>query len=348
MTEEQRQENNAQDTVNIAQALEFALLVLLLGEIKTTLESNENKAQSISNIRKGTEKAVSEYLPLLIASSYEVLKNNYNQTVKGFKGKKPSYKKPKDTEEYFKKYIKSKGTNFVVGKGQKLPQYFTTFIEREAKGVVDGTISINDSIDKAIRELSDSGLSVIDYDTGIKRNVDVFVRQQMLYAQKQSTQDLVDKYMEENDITIGEFDAHSNARPSHQRWQGKRFDKTGKYYPTLFELTHGEHKDYGCKHHYKAVEDKDDPPMYTEEELKILNTEPFDWKGRRYTGFEATQRQRAYERQIRALKRKIKLNESMGIDNTKTNVLLKKKNKEYRQFCNKFGTYPRNDRTKVI
>lgn len=246
--EELQQESNATNATDIANLLEIAIMVVLLKEIKNTLENENNKANSLNNIRKGVEKNVALYLPLLIDASKKAIKSNYDQL--SFKGKKPSYndKFAKESEDYFKKYIKTKGTNFVVGKNQKLPQFFTTFIEKEVKDIVDGTKSINQVIEKAVKQLADSGLKVIDYDSGVTRQIDVFVRQQMLYAQKQSTQDIRDRFAEENEITIFEFDAHPNARPSHKIWQGKRYDITGKEYPTLDQLTHGEHNDYGCRH----------------------------------------------------------------------------------------------------
>lgn len=348
-TEEQKQESNAQEAVDVSQSLEMTLLLLLLGEIKSTLEKPENKSQSISNIRKGTEKEVNKYLPLLLASAGSVLSNNYKQIAEGLKGTAPKYTNTalKDTEKYFKKYIKSKGTNFVVGKGKKLPQYFTTFIEKEVQGVVDGTISMNDAIKKAIKELSDNGVSIIEYESGVKRNIDVFVRQQMLYAQRQSANEIREKYAEENGITIWEFDAHPNARPSHQKWQGKRFDTTGKYYPTKKQLNNDEDEDYGCKHIKYPVPDKDDPYMFTKEQLSNINTKPFEFNGKTYTGYEATQKQRLYERQIRALKREKKLNDEMGIVDETLEYRLKNKKKEYSQFCKAFGTYERIDRTTV-
>lgn len=350
MTEEQKQEHNAQDTVSIVQALELALMVLLLGEIKTTLKNPQNKSQSIANIRKGTKKQVTKYLPLLIASSKSVLENNYRQITSDLKGKIPpsNYKKQlKETEDYFKKYINTKGTNFIVGKGQKLPQFFVNFINDEVKNIVDGTMSMNEVIEKAIKQLADNGLMIVNYDSGIRRNVDVFVRQQMLYAQKESTQDIRNQFAKDNGITIFEFDAHPNARPSHKLWQGKRYDTTGKYYPTLEELTHGEEKDYGCKHRAYPVWNKDDAYMFTKEQLKNLDTKPFTWDGKEYNGYDATQKQRLYERQIRRLKRNKALYEEIGSNTKMIDVAISRKRREYNSFCKKMGTYPRNDRLTV-
>lgn len=346
MEEDRKQENNAQDTVDIAQALDFALMVLLLGEIEKTLREPKNKDESINNIRKGIKLSVNKYLPLMIASANKVLKNNYSQITNDLKGNIPKYIANNDVEDYFKKYIKTKGTNFVIGK-QGIPQFFTNFIEQEVKSVVDGTATVEDAIKKAISNLAKNEIKIIDYDSGVTRNIDVWCRQQMLYAQKQSTQDIRERYAKENDITIFEFDAHPNARPTHQVWQGKRYDTTGKYYPTLNELTHGEHNDYNCKHRAFPVYDKDNKYMFTKEQLDNINTKPFQWKGKEVDGYEGTQLMRRYEREIRAIKREMNLNDRYNIDNTKLKAKASKKRQEYKELCKKMGTYQRTNRLTV-
>ena len=349
--DDERQELNTKGAVKKAQEMESEILESVVDEIEGVLSEKTSKAQALKNIRDKTKKIVDKNIDGIIEESNKALEENSSQTVKGLsKGIIPNVSltaQQKEVKNYFKKYITTKGTNFVVGKNQKIPQFFTTFIEREIQQVVQGTIPINVAIKKAIKELSQTGLKVIDYDSGVVRTIDVFVRQQILYAQKQHTQDIRNEFAKKNDITIFEFDAYPNARPSHQKWQGKRYDTTGRFYPTLNELTHGEHNDYGCKHRAFPVWDKDDKYMFTEEQLKKINTKPFEWKGKEYNGYSATQKQRQYEREIRALKRERNLLESRGEKADDVKYRLSVKNKEYKQFCEKMGTYRRNDRTSV-
>lgn len=348
--EAKKEEQRAQDTVDIAQELEGVLLLYLLGKIKTSLESTKTSPDDLADIRKEISKEVGIYLPLLITSSNKVLDNNYKNVVNELEGNIPKYTDSvaKEVEKYWKKYIKTKGNNFVVGKNQKLSQYFTNTVDKYIKEIVDGSTTVQDCIDKVVNELAESGLKVIDYDSGITRQIDVWARQQVLYAQKKSTQDIRDKFAKDNGITIFEFDAHPNARYSHQEWQGKRYDETGKYYPTLNELTHGEHLDYNCRHRAFPVFNKDDPYMYTKEQLDNINTKPFTFKGKVYDGYEGTQLMRKYERDIRALKRKKYYKESIGEDVTDIETRIKKKNKEYKEIVKKMNTYARNDRLKVV
>ncbi len=344
-------EKNTKKIVEQAQKMENELLESVVDEIEGVLKGKTKQSQALKNIRDKTTKIVEENLEKIIKEADNAIEENSKETVKEFKkGIIPTVKltpTQKEVEKYFRKYIKTKGTNFVVGKNQSIPRFFTVFIEGQIEQVIQGTIPINEAIKKAIKELASTGLMVIDYESGIRRNVDVFVRQQILYAQKTHTQEIRQDFADKNNITIFEFDAHSNARPSHQVWQGKRYDTTGRYYPTLNELTHGEHNDYGCKHRAFPVWDKDDPYMMTREQIDSLNTKPFMWKGKELDGYQGTQLMRKYERDIRALKRERNLLESRGENVDSLKYRLSLKNKEYKQLCNKMNTYPKNDRTSV-
>lgn len=352
MKTDEQLDANSQESVEQAREFELSIFLLLTHHISKTLSKNETKALALSEIRKSISretknalKVLKEYvgaeLTAVNEAEYEVLKKKAPKLI--------SYNKNlgkyiDDCDEYFRKYMKSGGTNYVVGKNQHVLQYFNTFIEQNVKSVVDGTTSVNDAVKKAINELSSTGLKVINYENGTTRNIDVFVRQQIQFASKESTHELREEFAKKNGITIWEFDAHANARPSHQQWQGKRYDTTGRYYPTLDELTHGEHEEFGCKHIRFPVFSKDDPYMFSKKDLDSIDTKPFVWNGKEYDGYSATQHQRKLERNIRALKREKSLLNENGLDDKETSYKLKMKNAQYSSFCKAFGTYKRNDR----
>lgn len=346
------------EAVKYSQELEFALLMSVTANINKVLHNNtlRSRSEAIHNIRKDMSKAVKDASKKLKQGTRACLYQSGNSEYDFLKKKATVLVSPKDTSDkwakhtnnYFKKYIKTNGINFVVGNGLSVPQYFTVFIEQNVKDVTDGVITVDEATKKAIHELSKTGLKVIDYSSGTKRNIDVFVREQLLYASKQSALELRKEFAEKNGITIWEFDAHPNARPTHQAWQGKRYDTTGKYYPKKEDLTHGEDEDYGCKHIAFPVWDRHQPYATTKEQLKNINTEPFQWKGKTYDGYSATQKQRQLEREIRAYKREKQILEKNGFDTSDIKHKLKNKNADYTSFCNAFGTYRRSDRTRVI
>ena len=355
--EEERNEEQCQESINRARELEMALMILLTVNIKKTLENDSKsaRANALNIIRKSIKKETKSFLndekELVLNDLTKVGDNAYenldSRSNKKINPEQFTKKKARESSDYFKKFMKTKGTNFVYDKNMDVYRYFNVFIERNVKDVVDGKVTIDEAVSKAIDELSRNGVKVIDYASGTTRSIEAFVRQQMLYASKESVQELREANAEEDGITIWEFDAHANARPSHQVWQGKRYDTTGKDYPTLEELTHGEEKDYGCKHRAYPVYSKDDPYMFSKDQLKNMNTKPFKFKDKTYDGYNATQKMRYMERRIREYKKRIKLKEEMGIDTTNDKFLLKKHNKEYSQFCKAFGTYRRSNRLKI-
>ena len=342
-------EKNTQDSVDIAQLFEFAIMLLLLNEFEKVAKGG-NQAESTNTIRNQSSKEVDAFKKSLEVGILATLNNVNNSTLEGFKNSKDiKYydvsKHANNTLKNVKKYIKSKG---IVLNGQKMETFFYNLCRDEAKAVVEGTTTLEKAMQNACRKIGQSGVSVVSYDN-TTRKVDVFVRQELLYAQKQSYQDIQFKYAEDEGITVFETDAHPDARPTHQIWQGRRWDITGKLYPTFEQLSHGNgsYDDYNCLHVVSPVLNPNSKETYTEDQLNNINTKPFTFRGKLYDGYSAKQRMRYLERQIRACKREKNLLDKKGLDNSKVAQNLKNWQTEYKQFCKSYGTYPRTNRTRV-
>lgn len=310
-------------------------------------------AKSLVDLRKFIKKESKSLKKDVIKESKKDFEENKQGTLDLIKeaSGKPIKKKLKmdlqnDTSKRWKKYIKSNANTYAIGK-DKLPVFFTKVVQEEVKNVVGGKSTIDDSCRKAISKLADSGVKIVEYDTGVKRNVDVWVRQQMQYAEKESSQEINNKCAKDLGVTVFEFDAHANARPTHKKWQGKRYDTQGKLYPSLYELTHGEEKDYGCRHFAQPVWDVDMPYAYTKEQLKNIDTKPFTFQGKKYEGYEARQYQRELERNIRALKREVILLDNQGLGSTEAKIKLKHANATYKAFSSEMGDRVHNDRLRI-
>lgn len=346
---EKELEQNTQDSVDIAQAFEFAIMLLLLNEFEKVAKGG-NQSENTNTIRNDVQKEVDSFKKLLEVGILASLNNVNNSTLESLKDAEDIeyYNVSKHADNMLKnvkKYIKSKG---IVLNGQKMETFFYNLCRDEAKAVVEGTTTLEKAMENACHKLGQSGVSIVTYDN-TTRKVDVFVRQELLYASKQSYQDIQFKYAEDNNITVFETDAHPDARPTHQVWQGRRWDTTGKLYPTFKELSHGngDYNDYNCLHVVDPVANPNAPLRYTEDQLKNINTKPFNFRGKTYDGYEAKQRMRYLERQIRACKREKNLLDKKGLDNTKVAQKLKNWQSEYSQFCKVYGTYQRTNRTRV-
>ena len=126
-----------------------------------------------------------------------------------------------------------------------------------------GELDVVSAIRKAVAEMAGGGLRVVDYASGHTNRMDVAVRRAVLSGIKDTARETSRMRGEEMGVTIWEISAHSGARPTHQKWQGKRFDTTGTYYPTEQELTHGT-KRLRMTARHPSVPDKD-APLYMEQ-----------------------------------------------------------------------------------
>lgn len=371
-------EERARKSVKRASLFEITYSVFIAKKIKDSLvkiakgeSQNKVVAESLAEIRKYTKVESKKLQKELIKDSKKDLKDNakgtldlisqargkkitleisvdvLDETEDGFinvKGSKSNAQK--EVSKKWKKYIKSKSNTFAIGT-DNVETFFTKTVQNEIKDVVDGNTTVDKSCQNAIKKLSDSGVKIVEYDTGVKRNVDVWVRQQMQYAEKESSQDINNQIAKELGVTIFEFDAHANARPSHKKWQGKRYDLKGKKYPSLHQLTHGEEKDYGCKHFAQPVWDEDSPYAYSKEDLKNIDTKPFEFNGKQYEGYDARQHQRKLERDIRALKREKLISEEMGYDTKEINAKLRQASRTYTAFSDAMGDRRHADRLRI-
>lgn len=228
--------------------------------------------------------------------------------------------------------------------------YFIKTLDLQYIGVNSGIISYNDAIKNVVKDMVDSGLRSIDYEGGISNQVDVAARRSILGGIKMLTNKQAEINAQKVNTTCYEITWHSGHRPSHL-WGGKRFDTTGRYYPTeenLYKMYYdtktgdiGSLDDYNCYHEKFAVY-PDSKPVYTDEELYRLEKEEkklVDYEGVLYNKYDAKQKQRQLERTMR----KIRL-EAVGLKETgqeekyrirkaKYSILRQK----YNQFSNVMG-----------
>ena len=177
--------------------------------------------------------------------------------------------------------------------------------------VMTGAVDHNTAIRNATRRLTEGGLQFVDYASGVRCHADVAARRAVLTGLSQMTGKVSEHNAAELDTDIVEVDAHAGARPDHAQWQGKWYSLSGKSkkYPSLKAVTgYGTVtglKGANCRHDFYPVIEGISEPSYTEEELKNIDPPPFEYNGKTYTYYEATQRQRAMERSMRKTKREI-------------------------------------------
>ena len=131
---------------------------------------------------------------------------------------------------------------------------------------------------------------------------------------------VVGKINDQNAKALGtdffEVSWHATARPEHQLWQGRVYSR--KELTDICGLgTVTGLLGANCYHSYFPFIPGVSVRQWTDEELDQMNAkenELKNYKGKEYTTYEATQRQRQLETLMRAQRRKIKLLKSGGAD----------------------------------
>lgn len=217
--------------------------------------------------------------------------------------------------------------------------------------VSSGAVDYNTAIREATRNLAAKGVEYIDYESGVTTSLEAAVRRNIMGAlglmQEQISQHNHDQY----GATGWEIDAHSNSAPDHEPIQGKQY--TDAEYEVLNNSLVRRIGTLNCGHSAHPIVYGASIPQYTPEELEEMrqkNETGINFRGKHYTGYEATQRQRRLERAIRAQKRKILIDKATG-DSEKLEtdqIKLQLLQQDYKAFSKAAGLRTQHERLEKV
>lgn len=228
----------------------------------------------------------------------------------------------KKTEQFFRseqfdKLVKAgiKNTNgllknFTRTTAKSADRALERLLDRAYMQMLSGAWSPQEVIAKTVRELADKGIQKIAYPSGHVDQADVAVRRALMTSVNQTSMQLSWAYADEMDCDLVEVTAHGGARPEHAKWQGRIFSRSGKHpvYPDFRKSTgYGTGEGLGgwnCRHSFHAYIEGF-PRAYSDEHLKKLDDKTVSYNGKQYTEYEASQKQRKFERDIRGTKRQL-------------------------------------------
>lgn len=230
--------------------------------------------------------------------------------------------------------------------------------------VQSGVISYNEAIRRGVKELADSGLKIVDYESGAHSSVDVAVRRAVMTGVNQICSRYTEQSAEWLETPYFEVSAHAGARDkpgpspwsSHKAWHGKVYStRSGDIYPNIYDVCGLGAVDglegANCRHKRSVWVEGVSERTYTDEQLAHIDDGlgcTFD--GKTYTAYEATQMQRKIERTIRKVKREKNAYKAAGLeeDATTANVRLNRLNAKYKQFSKAAGLPEQRERTNVL
>ena len=217
---------------------------------------------------------------------------------------------------------------------------------------VQSGISYNVAIREATKQLTDSGVQYIEYASGWHNRVDVVARRAVMSGITQLSRQYSEQTAELLNTPYREVTAHRGARDkdypnpwsSHKKWQGRVYSIYAKdKYPSIYEVCGLGQVDglcgANCRHLYHARVEGVSERTYTDEELENLDPPPFKFEGRKYTMYEATQKQRQIETALRKVKREAIAAKARGDDEEYASLAVRYKrlNDEYHTFSKAAG-----------
>lgn len=237
-------------------------------------------------------------------------------------------------------------------------------LDSAALQVQSGAINYNQAIKTAVKELADSGLKVVNYESGHRDHVDVAVRRAVMTGVSQICAKYTEQSAEYLDTPYFEVSAHVGARDkpgpspwsSHKDWQGRVYSvRAGDIYPSIYDVCGLGAVDglegANCRHRrFPWVEGVSDR-TYTDEQLEHIDDgHGCTFDGKDYTAYEATQMQRSIERTVRKLKREKAAYKAAGLreEEQTVNIKLRRLNAKYKAFSAASGLPEQRERMKVL
>lgn len=236
-------------------------------------------------------------------------------------------------------------------------------LDNAAMQVQSGAINYNQAIKMAVKQLADSGLKVVDYESGHHDSIDVAARRAVMTGVSQLCAKYTEQSAEYLDTPYFEVSAHVGARDkpgpspwsSHKDWQGRVYSvRVGDIYPSIYDVCGLGAVDglegANCRHRRFPWVEGVSERTYTNEQLEHIDDDhgcTFD--GKDYTAYEATQMQRRIERTVRKLKREKTVYKAAGLheDETAVNIRLRRLNAKYKAFSVKAGLPEQPERMRV-
>lgn len=275
----------------------------------------------------------------------------------------------RQTKEEFTNLTQSMG--FLVTEGGRTVKLapakaYQWALDNAEMQIMSGGISYREAIKNATKRLADGGIKVVNYESGHVDQIDVAVRRAVMTGVNQVCQKYSEQSVDYLETDLVEVSAHQGSRDvgnipeNHKLWQGKVYrwkEKLGKSkgdYPDFIETTgYGTGPGLGgwnCRHHFYPFYEGVSERTYTDEQLSNIDPPPFEYQGKTYTAYEATQKQRMIERTVRKLKRERAAFEKAGLiqEAQDANVRIRRLNKMYKDFSKAAGMPEQKDRMKAL
>ena len=229
--------------------------------------------------------------------------------------------------------------------GKDLKMFYDVELSKAIITLRSGAFSSDQIIRQVVNTCADRGLTTISYASGKSMRMESAIRMCVNTGFRQLTTQMGFMNAELMGQDLMELSAHADARPTHQEWQGQIVSLSGRSgYLSLNDIGYGSADGFSgvnCRHSWYPFFEGISEPLYTDFE----EVQPFDYKGKIYTGYDANQHIRKLENSIKKEKRKITMYDELGDEESVTTH--KVREQRLRQERDKFQEHARVYRTNV-
>ena len=373
-----------EELAELFRALEITLLEEICSRLKAADELNEVTVQDIQALRshgidlKSIEESISktagiskQKLNSLLNDVVERNQKYYTEVIDLAHVTQPETLVDaatvdaikRQTHDTFRNLTASMG--FLVGNTMLKPaRAYQWALDNAEMQIQSGAISYNQAIANVVRQLADSGIRVVDYESGHRDFIDVAARRAVMTGVNQICAKYTEQSAQYLETSYFEVSAHAGARDkpgpspwsSHKDWQGKVYSiRAGDIYPSIYDVCGLGAVDglegANCRHRRNVWVEGVSERTYTDEQLAHIDDDlGCDFDGKKYTAYEATQMQRRVEREARKLKREKAAYKAAGLheDETAVNIRLRRLNAKYKAFSVAAGLPEQRERMKVL
>ena len=232
-----------------------------------------------------------------------------------------------------------------------LREYYISTIDRAITYVQTGVVDYQSAMRSTVREMAQSGLRRVTWESEYSRRLDSSARMNILEGVRRLNSQMMEETGREFGADGVEISAHGLCAPDHRDIQGKQYSK--EEFERLNRRLERPIGTLNCQHFITPIILGVSKPVYSRKELAEINkrsAERIEYKGQKMSRYEASQKQRQIETAIRYAKDE---RDAMIAAGDKLGAAQARKKSaalgaEYKRFCEQAGLTPRPERTRSM
>lgn len=232
-----------------------------------------------------------------------------------------------------------------------LREYYISAIDRAITYVQTGVVDYQSAMRSTVREMAQSGLRRLTWESGYSRRLDSSARMNILEGVRRLNSQMMEETGREFGADGVEISAHGLCAPDHRDIQGKQYSK--EEYERLNRRLERPIGTLSCQHFATPIVLGVSKPVYSRKELTDINkrsAERIEYKGQKMSRYEASQKQGQMETAIRYAKDErdamVAAGDKLGA--TQARKKSAELSAEYKRFCEQAGLTPRPERTRSM